>query len=507
MEKRGYPLYNEVETKFPQANIRHIHSKISSKYQNMPPGLKIPNINNGKNFDQYDIIVEIDSIKYLKDPGWKIVYNEEHLKKKEIQDIIEKGKKTIVAVLGNSNRGKTHILHKLSGVNFESGYQIQTKGLSIKIHEKNLILLDTAGTNAPLLMDNKIANNSRPTQQEIDNIHLCQIITNYILQSFTINQSHVLICVIGMLTVSEQLFLNNIKKFIKNKKRLIVIHNLIKCKTKDEIIKYKNEVLLKMVSCDLIEKVIPGFDDNHNEFFNKYFAEKNDEDILHFIYCNDDNESKEKHDDNVSKEKQMPSALARSENLDYYNKTTLKYIKRCIKVEIVKPTNIINNLIEHIKEISSSVLKNEIKTIKYSNDKNLIQSEETIEPKEILYGPGDDIIFIGKEYEPMYRYYAKDNYFIIEIDLCSEISELNCNHTKDKISKETIFQITGERKIEEIDDDKEIIFNFGSKRETYKRFKLQINLKLEKIGLKRIEKKYEKESKLGILYLKFKKIN
>ena len=486
MKERGYPLYNEVETKLPQANIRLFHGKIPSKYQNMPPGIIIPNINNRKNCDQYDIIVEIDSIKYLKDPGWKIVYNEKYFEKKIIQDIIENGKKTIVAVLGNSNRGKTHILHKLSGVNFESGYQIQTKGLSIKIHEKNLILLDTAGTNAPLLVDNKIANNSRPTQQEIDNIHLCQIITNHILQSFTINQSHVLICVIGMLTVSEQLFLNKIKKFIKNKKRLIVIHNLIKCKTHNEIIKYKDEVLLKMVSCDLIEKVIPGFDDNHNKFFNKYFAEKNDEDIIHFIYCNDDNVS---------------------ENLDYYNKTTLKYIKRCIKVEIVKPTNIINNLIEHIKEISSSVLKNEIKTIKYSNDKDLIQCKETIKPKEILYGPGDDIIFIGKEYEPMYRYYAKDNYFIIEIDLCSDISDLNCSHTKDKISKETIFKITGERKIEEIDDDKEILFNFGSKRETYKRFKLQINLKLEKIGLKRIEKKYDMESKLGILYLKFKKIN
>jgi hypothetical protein len=211
-----YPLYNEVETKLPQTNSRLIRRKIPSKHQNMPPGIIIPNINNRENCDQYDIIVEIDSIKYLKDPGWKIVYNENNFEKKIIQDIIENGKKTIVAVLGNSNRGKTHILHKLSGVNFESGYQIQTKGLSIKIHEENLILLDTAGTNAPLLVDNKIANNSRPTQQEIDNIHLCQIITNHILQSFTINQSHVLICVIGMLTVSEQLFLNKIKKFIKN---------------------------------------------------------------------------------------------------------------------------------------------------------------------------------------------------------------------------------------------------------------------------------------------------
>ena len=118
-----------------------------------------------------------------------------------------------------------------------------------------------------------------------------------------------------------------------------------------------------------------------------------------------------------------------------------------MRVELLKPNNIINNLIEHIKGISSSVLKNKIKKIKYSNDKNLIQSEETIEPKEILYGPGDDIIFIRKDYEPMYRYYVKDNYFIIKIDFCSEISEFNCGRAEGETTKETIFKITGERKI------------------------------------------------------------
>ena len=366
-----------------------------------------------KKIDEYDLIVEIDSIRNLNKKGWKIIYNEKkNFGKEIIQDIIENGKKTIVAVLGNSNRGKTHILHKLSEVNFPSGYQIQTKGLSIKIFDKHYILLDTAGSNAPLLIDENLANYDRPTQKEIDNIHLCQIIANYILQSFIINQSHILICVVGMLTVSEQLFLEKIKKISKGKKQLIIIHNLIKCKTNEEIKKYKDEILLKMISSELLERDIPDFDFVHEKFFNKYFIEKNDENIKHFIYCNDD----ENNEGNV---------------VDYYNKTTLKFIKKCMRIEIIKPTNIIKNLIEHIKEISSSVLKEEIKSIELSKEKDLITCTNVIEPREIIYDGPNDIIFLGKEFEPMYRYYTKEKYFIIEIDICSKYNNLIVKHVLD----------------------------------------------------------------------------
>jgi hypothetical protein len=174
---------------------------------------------NNNNSNQYDLIINIDSIRFLGEPGWKIEYFEsENCKKEEIREIVGSSKMTVISVLGNSNRGKTHILNKLSGVKLESGFQIQTKGLSIKIDkEKDIILLDTAGTNAPLLVEDKRSFESI-SQKEKDHIHLCQIITNYILQAFVIKQAHILICVIGMLTASEQNFLNKIKKFSKNKK-------------------------------------------------------------------------------------------------------------------------------------------------------------------------------------------------------------------------------------------------------------------------------------------------
>ena len=428
--------------------------------------------------DDYDLIININSIRFLHDPGWKIEYNETNgLKKADIKNAVESSKMTIVSVLGNSNRGKTHILHKLSGVNLKAGYQIQTKGLSIKIYRKDIILLDTAGANAPLLLETE----NRPNQNEIEHIHLCQIITNYILQAFVIKQAHVLICVIGMLTTSEQSYLNKIKKFSKNKKKLIIIHNLIKCTTLKEMEKYKNEVLLKMIANNLEERDIPTFGDGEIPLFNKYFIEKDDEDVMHFIYGNDDPKNKE---------------------LIFYNESTLNFIMKYIKVQVIKPVNIIENLKTHIKEISSLVLKEEIESLDDKNE-DIIKSKNEIKPKDILYDGGDDIIFIGKEFEPKYRYYKKEDSLIIEIELCSDYSGLSVKQLFDKNTKETLFKITGERKIDS-GENKEIYFTFGNKRENYKRFKLELKIKLKELGIGHLKEGYKEVMKFGILFLDFK---
>ena len=428
--------------------------------------------------DDYDLIININSIRFLHDPGWKIEYNETNgLKKADIKNAVESSKMTIVSVLGNSNRGKTHILHKLSGVNLKAGYQIQTKGLSIKIYRKDIILLDTAGANAPLLLETE----NRPNQNEIEHIHLCQIITNYILQAFVIKQAHVLICVIGMLTTSEQSYLNKIKKFSKNKKKLIIIHNLIKCTTLKEMEKYKDEVLLKMIANNLVERDIPTFGDGEIPLFNKYFIEKDDEDVMHFIYGNDDPKNKE---------------------LIFYNESTLNFIMKFIKVQVIKPVNIIENLKTHIKEISSLVLKEEIESLDDKNE-DIIKSKNEIKPKDILYDGGDDIIFIGKEFEPKYRYYKKEDSLIIEIELCSDYSGLSVKQLFDKNTKETLFKITGERKIDS-GENKEIYYTFGNKRENYKRFKLELKIKLKELGIGHLKEGYKEVMKFGILFLDFK---
>ena len=432
--------------------------------------------------DEYDLIIDIDSIRFLHNPGWNIIFNEKYRKKEDIIKAVKNSKMTIVSVLGNSNRGKTHILQKLSGVNLKPGYQNTTKGLSIKLYGRDIILLDTEGTNAPLLIEDENIE-KRPNKTEIEYIHSCKIITNHILQSFVINRAHILICVIGMLTASEQIYLNRIKKYSKKKKKLIVIHNLIKCKTKTDIETYVNDVLKKMISVRLIERNIPTFEPN--SLFNKYFIEEDDEDIMHFIYCYDGGDENDKKEDEVA----------------YSNTSTLSFIMKIIKVEVIKPVNIIEDLKTHIQEISSLVLEDEIKLIEEKND--YIKSKNKIVPKNILYDEGDEIIFIGKEYEPKYRYYVKQDIFTIEIELCSKYNNLLIKQKFDKDTKETILIITGERIIEKM-QEYEYHFYFENNRENYKRFKLEIKIKLKELGIHHLNKDFEKELKFGILFLRNK---
>ncbi len=198
--------------------------------------------------DDYDIIIDINSIRFLKKRGWRIIYSKD--KEDEMKQIIKFAKKNIVSILGHSNRGKTYILQRLSDVKLQSGYQIHTKGISIKIPEdQNILILDTQGTNAPLLLEDGEEDKRKDPNfiKELEDINLCQIITNYLIQTFIIKEAHTLICVVGMLTSSETIFLNKIKKNCRDKKQLLVIHNLINCHSKRDIEKYKKEILLFLV--------------------------------------------------------------------------------------------------------------------------------------------------------------------------------------------------------------------------------------------------------------------
>jgi hypothetical protein len=419
----------------------------------------------------YDVIIDIQSIGKLKEKGWNIIYSGDKKKQKEI---IESKYKIIISVLGNSNRGKTYLLNKLSNVNLETGYQTQTKGLSMKFHGE-LIYLDTAGTNTPLLLED---GKKRPSEAEIHNIHLCQIITNYIIQTFVIENADILVCVIGMLNSAEQIFLEKIKKLCENKRNLIVIHNLVKCFNSADIEKYKTETLLKMIGTELIEKNIPYFKEGYKGF-DKYFLEKGNKHIKHFIFANDEKKSQE---------------------IDYYNETTLNYIRTCIKMERKKPKDLFKQLINHIKNISSFVLQNEISP-KIEDD--LIKCNQEVAPKDIKADELDNINFIGKEYEPHHRYYRKGKFFIIEIQLCSNKYELKCNKTFDIDLEETQFEIIGKR---ELDDKNDGYFTFTNKRINFKSFKIKFKIKLSDFGINHIDQEPIQKMKYGILFIIYKSL-
>ena len=414
----------------------------------------------------YDVIIDSSSIKNLNTTGWKIIYSGN---KKEKREMIELKEKTIISFLGPENRGKTYLLQKLTESNIEPGYQTRTKGVNMKFHD-DIIFLDIPGPNSPLLLEGDM---KRPNEAEITNEHFCHIITNYIIQTFAINQADILICVVGLLFSEEFLFLKKIKKLFKNKKKLIVIHNLVPCNTIEDIEKYKNDVLLKLMSVEFEEKKNPFFDKNNENIFDKYFIEKGNDNIKHFIYGNDKNKSKE---------------------MDYYNKTTLAFIKNFIKTEMKKSRDLFRELIDHIKNISSLLLQKEISP-KIKED--LIKCDDKeISPRYIICDQFDNNIV----YEPNYRFYRNGQYFIFEIQICSKIFKVEAIHSLDISTKETIFKINGERKLD-ISDEKDYLIN---KRNNFKNFKLLVKVKLSDFDIKNINKEPEIRIEYGILFIIYK---
>ncbi len=442
--------------------------------------------------DEYDIIIDINSIRFLNKEGWKISYRQG--KEEQIKDTLKNSKKAIVSILGHSNRGKTYILQKLGESKLKSGFHVHTKGISIKIPEdQNILILDTQGTNAPLLLEEGEEDHRNDPNfiKELEHINLCQIITNYLIQTFIIKEAHILVCVVGMLTSSEITFLNKVKKNCRNNKQLFVIHNLINCCNKRDIEKYKEEVLLKNIIINFEERNIPSFDENKNkDLFNKYYIEKeetNEENdpsnVLHFILGNDN-----------------------YEEVKFYNESTIKFIESKMITNINEKINIIEKLIEHINNLSSSVFKKRIKIKTNEINYNLIKYEGEIEPKDVIADELDNIIFIGNYYEPPYKYYKKGEKFIVALEMCSKIKEgsLKVFHHPDKENNELeSFIIKGERLVCGKEKKGKIIHSFADKRANTKKFKLDFKINLQEKGVKSISDPFEQAIKNGILLLSF----
>jgi hypothetical protein len=379
------------------------------------------------------------------------------------------------------------------------GYEITTRGISIKQFGKNSFLLDTVGTNAPLLVDDP-GNDPRDEKDfinKVNDINLCQIITNYIVQTFVIQNAHILICVVGMLTSSEQQFLNKIKKNCSGKKRLIVIHNLIHCYDKNEVEDYINNTLKKSIIHELKEISIVGFEDN-SECFDKFYIEKGNGigkefDIKHFIMANDTNK--------------------KDKNVRYFNSPTINYIRDELDLAVKKDVDLLTKLKEHIEIISNQVLVNGIKNISIEKNKDsindLIKCNDIIQPKDVNADELDNIYFVGKEYVPPHRYYIKDDKFTVEIKICSKVNleTLIVKKTWNKEYGEFKIDISGERILDEKEDlNGGILVHELINKRTWKNFKLEFKIRIKDYKIQGLDACYknDRELKYGILYLYFR---
>ena len=464
-------------------------------------------LNQNESFiDFYDVIIDIKSIKDIK-KGWEIKMNERG-KKKYYE---YKGMKIIrIGVIGNSNKGKSFLLSKISKIKLPSGTSIRTEGLSIKYPElegytdRKIVLLDSAGLETPVLKDNEyeIIKNENDNSNDfsiIDNGNQSQnlkkdlkeyfkeksrekLITELFLQNYIIHNSEILILVVGIFTYSEQKLLNRIKTEIeraKIDKPLYIIHNLITYTSISQVKEYINEFLLKSVTFDL--ELVHNISTRSIYQNGIYFCEKkSNPKIFHLIFANEESEAGK-----------------------YYNQFTLNFLENSYQnVTDLKTFDVIKTVKERFLEISKEII-DEPKNIELKfddeNEKFIkLNIKDNIILKKCLI---DELGFSnlkGDGFEPKYSYYKKDKNTLIIFLECPGI----CSLTPD-VYYEGVYNIIKLSGIKNKDKEplkfEDSLFNTRE----FGKFSLEIPLKIEEALISDIEP-IEKREGIFIITVKLK---
>ena len=349
----------------------------------------------------YNMIIKINSMEQLKKEGWKIISNQID------QNFIEK-KVSVISVLGNKNSGKSFILHLLTNKTIPYGYTVTTEGLSFIIpnskenKDDNYILIDTAGTESPILIE-KTEHLSKELR---DKMAKDRQITDYFLHKFILKASDIFICVVDNLTLTDQYFINRIIKNYTNK-TIYIIHNLKTFIEKEQVVNYINNTLKESLTFFLQQDEYLDLKSEEKKEINKIFFKQklkdNNRIIIHLIMANEGS----------------PAGK-------YYNKSTIKYLNKALQqVKEKKPFNIIKSLKEFLISFSGEIFnKNlELSSIKEENDCIKIVNNEDLELKDCLMDELGNNIFRDTQFKPKYRYgyftdsSTEERKFFLEIEL------------------------------------------------------------------------------------------
>jgi len=373
--------------------------------------------------DFYDVIIDIKSIKDIN-KGWEIKMNKNGEKRfKEFKD----KNALIIGIIGNSNKGKSFLLSKISKIDLPSGTSITTEGLSIKYPElekyvnRKIILLDTAGLETPLLLEK---NNYKLNEENTNDFNELlkekareKIMTELFLQNFIIYNSDILIAVVGILTYAEQKLLNRIKTELqrnKENKTLYIIHNLMTYTSIEQVEQYINNFLLKSATFDLEKrteistKIIANNGNNVPYFFEKNCKMK----IFHLIFANENSEAGK-----------------------YYNNFTLNFFEKSYQNIInIKPFDVIQRVKERFIEASKELIEKNEKN-EYINEDDFYSNEYIIRERRFKLKKNRDIVLkkcyideLGfsnlrsNGFNPYYNYYKKDNKIIIRVETPGNIN-------------------------------------------------------------------------------------
>ena len=389
------------------------------------------------NFEEfYDIIININSIKQVNQ-GWDIKMNE---RGKLRFEEYKKEPALIIGMIGNSNKGKSFILSKISKIDLPNGTNIRTEGLSIKYPElakyknRKIILLDSEGLESPFLFQYYEKRNEL-SDDLLKEKAKDKLVTEYFLQNFIMDSSDIIVAVVGLLSFQEQKFLNKIKSQIsklKYRKTLFVIHNLMTLTTVEQVNNYINNILMNSATFDLekTKKITTKISSGEKV---EYFFEKNSKiRIIHLIFANEGSEAGK-----------------------FYNDFALEFIENSFQEIInIKPFDVIENLKERFIGLSKILMENNINQI--ISKKDFINYAQIIKERKIRLEKKRDIILkryyideLGfsdlrsNGFIPCYNYFLKDDKLILRLETPG-----NVNISVEYIIGEkcNIIQIKGEKK-------------------------------------------------------------
>ena len=399
--------------------------------------VKFNQYNDNINFeDFYDIIININSIKQVNQ-GWDIKMNERG--KLRFEEYKNK-QALVIGMIGNSNKGKSFLLSKISKIDLPNGTNIRTEGLSIKYPDlkkyknRKIVLLDSEGLESPFLFQYYEKRNE-VTDEKLKEKAKDKLVTEYFLQNFIMDSSDIIIAVVGLLTFQEQKFLNKIKSQISKlnyKKTLFVIHNLMTLTTVDQVKNYINNTLMNSATFDLEKTTKITTKISNGEKVEYFFEKKSKIRIIHLIFANEGSEAGK-----------------------FYNNFALEFIENSFQeITDIKSFDVIENLKERFIGLSKILMENNINQI--ISKKDFINYAQIIKERKIRLEKKRDIILkryyideLGfsdlrsNGFIPCYNYFLQDDKLILRLETPG-----NVNISVEYIIGEkcNIIQIKGEKK-------------------------------------------------------------
>ena len=399
--------------------------------------VKFNQYNDNINFeDFYDIIININSIKQVNQ-GWDIKMNERG--KLRFEEYKNK-QALVIGMIGNSNKGKSFLLSKISKIDLPNGTNIRTEGLSIKYPDlkkyknRKIVLLDSEGLESPFLFQYYEKRNE-VTDEKLKEKAKDKLVTEYFLQNFIMDSSDIIIAVVGLLTFQEQKFLNKIKSQISKlnyKKTLFVIHNLMTLTTVEQVKNYINNTLMNSATFDLEKTTKITTKISNGEKVEYFFEKKSKIRIIHLIFANEGSEAGK-----------------------FYNNFALEFIENSFQeITDIKSFDVIENLKERFIGLSKILMENNINQI--ISKKDFINYAQIIKERKIRLEKKRDIILkryyideLGfsdlrsNGFIPCYNYFLKDDKLILRLETPG-----NVNISVEYIIGEkcNIIQIKGEKK-------------------------------------------------------------